>query len=168
MDLAQTFSSQYLAALAMLEQMIVRCPPDLWGELQEHEQGQFWHIAYHSLFYTHLYLQESEATFSAWPKHRKEHQFLGPVPWPPHYTPAIGDPYTQAEVLVYLAFCRNEVITRLQATDFAAPSGFDWLPFDKLELQVYTLRHLHQHIGELGGRLAARGIRTDWIGTPSW
>jgi len=27
-------------------------------------------------------------------------------------------------------------------------SGFDWLPFDKLELQFYNIRHIMQHTGE--------------------
>jgi hypothetical protein len=162
MDLPGTFASQYLAALVMLEQTVQRCPAELWADANE--KDQFWHIAYHALFYTHLYLQESGATFVAWPQHRPEYHFLGPLPWPPHRMPAIGEPYTRAEVLEFLAFCRNEVVTRLPVTDFEAASGFDWLPFDKLELQVYNLRHLHQHIGELGARLSARGILIDWIG----
>ena len=162
MDLRQSFTSQYLAALAMMAQAIDRCPPALWHDPQQ--KDQYWHIAYHALFYTHLYLHESGATFVPWPQHRPEYQFLGPLPWPPHRLPEIGEAYTQAEVMAFLAFCRAEVVTRLAQTDFAAPSGFSWLPFDKLELQVYNLRHLHQHIGELGARLSAQGILIDWIG----
>jgi hypothetical protein len=161
MDLCRAFSSQYLAALAMLEQVVTRCPPELWEDGEE--DSRFWHIAYHSLFFTHLYLQESKAAFKPWSKHRHEYEALGMVRWPSPHKPEIGEPYTQAEVLEFLASCRDLVFHQLPATDFAAPSGFDWLPFDKVELQVYNLRHLHQHIGELGGRLAAHGIETDWI-----
>ena len=85
--------------------------------------------------------------------------------WPPHKEPAIGDPYTPAEVLEYLAFCHSEVDARMATVDLDAPSGFHWLPFGKLELQLYSIRHLQQHIGELGERLAAHGnIEIDWVG----
>jgi hypothetical protein len=161
MDLWRAFSSQYLAGLAMLEVVITACPPEAWVDKQE--LSQFWQIAYHGLFFTHLYLQESEAAFEPWAKHRHEYEALGMVEWPTPHMPVIGEPYTQAEVLEFLAVCREAVVTRLPATDFGAASGFDWLPFDKVELQVYNLRHLHQHIGELGGRLAARGIKTHWV-----
>lgn len=162
MDIRKAVNSQFLAALAMLEQTIQRCPPDLWVDPQA--KDQFWQIAYHALFYTHLYLQESEATFRPWAKYRKDYHFLGPIPWEGNRMPEIEEPYTQAEVLDYLAFCRNEGQSRLAKTDFAAPSGFEWLPFSKLELQIYLIRHLQQHTGELGARLSGCDIEIGWIG----
>ncbi|MCB9122287.1 MAG: hypothetical protein H6640_21400 [Caldilineaceae bacterium] len=50
-------------------------------------------------------------------------------------------------------------------TDLSAPSGFDWLPMNKLELQIYSMRHLQQHAGELMERLGSRaGIDVPWVG----
>jgi hypothetical protein len=161
-DIRKAVDSQFLAALTMLEQTIQRCPPDLWVDPQA--KDQFWQIAYHALFYTHLYLQESEATFRPWAKYRKDYHFLGPIPWEGNRMPEIGEPYTHAEVLDYLAFCRSEGLARLPKMDFAAPSGFEWLPFNKLELQFYIIRHLQQHTGELGTRLSGRGIEIGWVG----
>jgi hypothetical protein len=149
----------------MLQRAVERFPDDLWVDSQA--KDQFWQIAYHALFYTHLYLQDSEATFRPWPKHRKDYHYLGPIGWDNNRLPEIGEPYARADVLEYLVFCRDEVITRLGQVDFAAPSGFEWLPFDKLELQVYTIRHLQQHTGELGARLSSRGIEIDWVGVSS-
>lgn len=77
---------QYHAGLRMLRQAIEVCPDDLW-EGGDHP-NQFWHVAYHGLFYTHLYLQPDEAAFTAWEGHRDEYQFLGTVPWPPYDPPA--------------------------------------------------------------------------------
>jgi hypothetical protein len=37
--------------------------------------------------------------------------------------------------------------------DFDAPSGFFWLPFSKLELQLYNIRHVQHHTGQLIDRL---------------
>ncbi len=148
MDVRKALTSQYLAALAMLEETIRRCPDDLWVDPQA--KDQFWQIAYHALFFTHLYLQESEAAFRPWAKHRKDYHNLGPIAWDGNRLPEIDEPYTPDEVLEYLGLCRDQVETRLSATDFAGASGFDWLPFDKLELQIYTIRHLQHHMGELG------------------
>jgi hypothetical protein len=52
--------------------------------------------------------------------------------------------------------------------NLAAPSGFDWLPMNKFELQIYNIRHVQQHAGELMERLGARAnIDVDWIGKGS-
>ena len=46
-----------------------------------------------------------------------------------------------------------------------ATSGFEWLPFSKLELQIYTIRHIQQHTGELMERLGTRAnVEIDWVG----
>jgi len=40
-----------------------------------------------------------------------------------------------------------------------------WLSFGKLELQLYNLRHLGQHTGELMERLGTRAaLDVDWVG----
>lgn len=164
MDVKGVIKSQYRAALAMLEQTIVKCPTALWDAPQP--ANRFWHVAYHALFYTHLYLQRSEADFTPWANHRDEYQFLGSLPWPPHKEPEIGTPYSQQEVLDYLAFCRNQVETKVDGVDLAAESGFDWLPFNKMELQLYNIRHLQHHTGELAERLGTQAdIEIDWVGT---
>jgi hypothetical protein len=166
MDTKQVIQSQYLAALEMLKQAVVKCPDSMWNAAQD--RNKFWHVAYHALFYTHLYLQDTEKDFKPWEKHRNEYQFMGQVPWPPHNPPEIGEPYTREEVLACLAFVREQVRERLPALDLEAASGFDWLPFGKLELQYYNIRHLQHHAAELYERLGARaGIDLDWIGSAS-
>ena len=90
---------------------------------------------------------------------------MGPVPWPPHNEPEIGDPYTKADVLEYITFCEQQVDDVVDTLDLAGPSGFDWLPFDKLELQFYSIRHLQLHTGELCERLWDRAqIEVSWVG----
>lgn len=155
--------SQYLAALAMLEQAVVRCPDELWDN--EEDKGKFWHVAYHVLFYTHLYLQKTEHDFQPWARHRPDYEQMGPPPWAPDQQPEIGEPYPKADVLEYLAFCRKEVAIHTAELNLDAPSGFEWLPFTKFELQIYSIRHLQQHVGELMERLGRRaGVDVDWVG----
>jgi DinB superfamily len=161
--LVDVIRSQYLASLAMLRQAVERCPDELWTA--ESPTNPFWHVAYHALFYTDLYLARTAADSVAWPKHRPEYQFMGTLPWPPHRRPNIGAPYSRAEVLEYLDHCRQEVVARLAELDMAAPSGFDWLPFGKLELQLYSIRHIQLHVGELAERLSVQaGIEVGWVG----
>jgi len=164
MDLPLTFISQYQAALAMLGQTISKCPVSLWDSPDD--KTKFWHIAYHALFYTHLYLADSEQTFTPWAKHRNEYQFMGQVPWPPHAPPKIEQPYDKATLLEYLTFCQQYVAGRIPQLNLEGASGFDWQSFSKLELLIYNLRHLQQHTGELMERLGTRaGVEINWVGS---
>ena len=149
MDTHKIIQSQYLAALEMLKQVIVKCPAALWNA--PGDKDKVWRTAYHALFYAHLYLQETEQHFQHWEK---------------HHDPETGEPFTQKEVLEYLAFVQKQVIAQVQTLNLEAESGFYWLPFNKLELQLYNLRHIQQHTGELYERLGTReNIELDWVGT---
>lgn len=163
MDYRDDFRSQFEASLEMLYQAIDKCPETLWNN--PGDKTKFWHIAYHALFYTHLYLQGSEEEFVPWVKHRKDYNFMGPLPLPPHREPEIGEPYSKEEILSYLDVCREHVKSGTRQFDPDAESGFSWLPFSKLELQIYNIRHIQQHAGELMERLGTRAnIEVDWIG----
>jgi hypothetical protein len=147
MNLNKTIQSQYLAALGMLKQVVVKCPEALWDA--PGNQDRFWRKSYHALFYTHLYLQNAEKEF---------------VPWEKHHDPDGDMPFIKDEVLEYLSFVEQQVADRVPATDLEAGSGFYWLPFDKLELQLYNIRHIQQHTGELYERLDRYGnIELGWV-----
>ena len=163
MTIKEIITSQYLASLEMLKQAIEKCPESLWDD--QAYKNKFWHIAYHVLFYTHLYLQPSERDFIPWENHRDESEFMGPLPWPPHREPQIGQPYRKAEVIEYLAVVQRQVAETVASLDMDGASGFDWLPFGKLELQFYNIRHVQQHTGELCERLGeSANVDIDWAG----
>lgn len=162
-NLAEIVQSQYLAALAMLEDTIVNCPTELWEA--KIGKNEFWHIAYHAIFYAHLYLMPSEAEFRPWEKHQDESHFLGNVPWPPHDPPKACSPYTKSEVLEYLAFCQGKVKEIISTLDWTASSGFSWYPVGKLEMEMISIRHVQQHAGELAGWLSIQsGAELVWVG----
>jgi hypothetical protein len=163
LNIHEVLGRQYRASLEMLLQAITKCPEALW--LAPGYPNKFWHIAYHALFYTHLYLQASEAEFRPWAKHRPNYQYLGAVPRPPYDRPKIDVPYSKAEILEYHQVCRGEIEDRVRALDFDSPSGFPWLRFSRMELHVYNLRHLQHHAGQLIDRLrTAENIGVDWVG----
>lgn len=163
MDLSAVVQSQYLAALAMLEATVQKCPPAIWDDRAD--RNRFWRVAFHVLFYTHLYLQEQEASFRPWAKARGEAHYLGPIFFEGNREPVVAEPYTPAEILEYLNFCRQEVMDKVPHYNYDGPSGFEWLPLNKLELQFYNIRHIQHHTGELYERLGARaGADLPWIG----
>ena len=131
----KVIKSQYAAALEMLKQAIVKCPESIWDD--PGHKNRFWHVAYHALFYTDLYVRPSERDFAPWEKHRDEYEFMGPLPWPPHKKPDIGEPYSKQEVLEYLGICQNVVEATVPTLNLDEASGFGWLPMGKLELQLH-------------------------------
>jgi len=74
MSLQAILKSQYHASLSMLRDAIDACSPELWTDSSY--VNPFWHVAYHTLFYTDFYLQASESTFVAWEHHRPKHNFF--------------------------------------------------------------------------------------------
>jgi hypothetical protein len=163
-QVVQVLRGQYHAGLSMLQQVVTRCPAEMWDD--ECDKNRFWRVAYHALFFTHLYLHESGETFAAWDMHHEDYEMLGRRPWPPHDLPIIGEPYTREEVLAFLQVCWDLVDELVPRLHLEGASGFSWLPHNKLELQFYNLRHLQQHTGELMERLGSRAqIDVDWIGS---
>lgn len=160
----EEIQAQFWAALGMLEGAVTNCPASLWDDPAD--KTKFWHIAYHALFFTHLYLQKSEEDFQPWEKHREEYELMAPPPWAPDTEPQIGEPYQKADILEYIDFCRQEAVHGLTDVDLTAASGFSWLPLSKFELQIYSIRHIQQHTGELMERLGSRAdIDIDWVGS---
>lgn len=163
MNTKDVIKSQYHASLEMLKQAIVKCPDAMWDG-RDH-RNRYWHIAYHALFYTHLYLQSSEETFIPWAKHREQANRMEGLPQPPDKEPEEASPYGKEEILAYWKLVRKEVDARVDSLSLEEASGFYWLPMDKMELQFYNIRHLQQHTGELCERLGREhGIDVDWIG----
>ena len=140
MDVRKSVASQFHAALSMMEQTVCTCPEELWDV--PGQTNPFWRVAYHALFFVDLYLQPSEDVMTLWEEGREGYQFLGPTPWPPHTQPAADQPYRRQEILAYIDYCRSHVDRTVPSIDLSAPSGFHWLPFDKMELQIYNIRHL--------------------------
>lgn len=156
MDPKSALRSQYLSGLRMLKQAVNRCPDDLWIA-GEHPRN-FWRIAYHTAFYTHLYLSADNASFVPWKDHRDGVRLL----WG---EPQVVEPYTRKEILRYIEQIIRCVGPALDAMDLdRTESGFSWYPnMSKFEHQLVNLRHLGGHVGQLSELLMAHGFETDWI-----
>lgn len=166
--------SQYHAALAMLSQAVERCPDALWGAPRPHG-NPFWRVAYHTLYYTHLYLQPSADSFRPWEHHQTRIQDLDDFPAPPeieglceppHRPPQTGERYSKGQLLGYWGICDRMVDPAIDSFDLdAADCGFSWYKLSKLEHQIVSIRHIQHHAAQLGDRLReATGAGIDWVG----
>jgi hypothetical protein len=150
--------NQYGAAIDMLEDAIRLCPDPLWTavlwkDAEDVRYGQFWFVAYHALFWTDLYLTGSSKGFA---------------PPPPFIRGRLPDqPYTREQVLAYLVECRQKCQSTIEAlTDEKAQQRcvFEWMEPSFLELQLYAMRHVQEHAGQLSLFLGQHDVEGfDWV-----
>jgi hypothetical protein len=166
-SLRDALKSQYHAALAMLRGTIEPCPDDLW--LSDEHRNACWQVAYHTLFFAHVYLMPNKEAFRPWKGHQADVQHPDGIPGPadPNSSrPLLPRPYTKAEVLAYWGVCDEMVDSAVDALDLESPdSGFSWYRMPKLEHQILNIRHIQHHTAQLADRLRfATDTGTRWVG----
>ena len=155
MEIKEGILSQYNASLAMLEESIRACPEDLWYE----ESG-----GNHILFYANLYSNESIDNYKGWYKEKENYHFMKWTPYPPNKPAEITDNFSREEILEYLEFVQTSIRRNIESMDLSKQSAFEWLPISNLELQLYNIRHIQHHVGQLIYKLSNISIKVDWIG----
>ncbi|MCL4562418.1 MAG: DinB family protein [Chloroflexi bacterium] len=156
---------QFTSAIDMLENSLRACPDQLWvkpmwadSEMPA-EFSAFWYVAYHALFWVDLYLSGSIDGFNP------------PAP----FTLSELDPagklpernYTRAELLNYLAHCRQKCQVTLNnlSEDRAKESCyFSWGEVSFAELLLDNMRHTQEHAAQLDMFLGQQtGRDSKWI-----
>ena len=136
----QIVTGQFEAALAMLNQCIAACPPEHWeGEIAN---DTFRYVAYHTLFFTDLYLSPSEEAFQLRDLHQRGGDERGE-----DASPGLSKEETQA----YVPICRQKMLDTLAAEtaeSLQGPSGFSSRKISRGELHIYNLRHVQHHAGQ--------------------
>jgi hypothetical protein len=166
-QLRLVLANQYRAGLAMVRDAVMRCPNAVWE--QDAHDSAFWQIAYHTLYFTHLYLQPRVDDFVPHPGHQADVQHddgLAGPPDPASERPLLPTPYGKEHVLAYVDQLIANVADALEAIDLtAADSGFPWYPVSKLEHQIINVRHLQHHAGQLTARVRDSGSGpVRWVG----
>jgi hypothetical protein len=151
--------SQYQAALAMFRNAVGAVPAARWNDAAD--INVTWKLAYHVLFFTHLYLSASEEAFEPW-----ERAIPGfDVREDPLLAPADTTPYTVADILAYADAIEAMLPTLVPVTPYDGPSGFSWLRIARFEHHVRNIRHLQHHAGQISERArAAGGDGLEWTG----
>ncbi len=154
---------QFGAAITMLENDLRACPARLWQDslwsdpTDAPEYTQFWFVAFHALKWLDFYLSGTDGGYETYA-----------LPAPFLFRGLPEKPYTQAQLLDYLSFCRAKCRSTLEAlTDEHAaqncvlPSG-EQVSF--AELQLYNLRHLQEHVAQLNLHLGHNlPAAPDWV-----
>lgn len=159
--------SQYHAALAMLRSAIADCPEELW--LKAGHTNAYWQIAYHVIFFTHLYLHREDAAFMAWSGHQDDVAYPSAVKGGYKHEGMARElpvPYTKAQALEYCDLCDALVDQAVDSFDLESDScGFGWYKMGKLEHQFVNIRHIQHHTAQLADRLRNdAGIAVSWVG----
>jgi hypothetical protein len=149
---------QFGAAIDMLNDVIRLCPDPLWTaavwkDPEDERYGQFWFIAYHTLFWLDLFLTGSSEGFT---------------PPPPFIRGALPEqPYRKDQILAYLGACRKKCQATIEGlTDEKAGQRcvFKWMEPSFLELQMYCMRHVQEHAAQLSLALGQHDVTgMDWI-----
>jgi hypothetical protein len=165
MDVRAALKSQYHAALKTLHEVIETCPDVTWND-PTYDPARFWRVAYHTLFYTHFYLQQDQEAFTPWARHREEAQFISSVPWETQRPPKACEPFTRNDLLEYCDVCDGMIDAGVDALDLSAPQcGFPWYEMPTLEHQIVNIRHIQHHAAALSSRLRrSAGIEVPWVG----
>jgi uncharacterized damage-inducible protein DinB len=141
----QLLASQFEAALSMLRQCIAACPLEHWED--KIASGTFRWVAYHTLFFTDLYLSPSAEAFQLRDLHERGGDERQDIQCPG---------LDQAETLAYLDLCREKMLATL-ATEtresLEGESGFSWYPVSRGELHLVNIRHIQHHTGALYAHL---------------
>ncbi|MBZ0299101.1 MAG: DinB family protein [Anaerolineae bacterium] len=142
----------------MLDAAISACPERLWSaalweDSEDPRYGQFWSVAYHTLFWLDLYLHGS---------------FEGFAPPAPFLSRGLPEkPYTKEEIRTYLSQCRRKcqsLIERLTDEQAYEIRRFNWMEPSFVELQLYSMRHVQEHAAQLSLLLGQHGIAgPDWV-----
>jgi hypothetical protein len=147
---------QFGAAIDMLENAIVACPDEVWGDRTQ--RPEFWYLAYHTLFWLDFYLSDSPEGFAPpAPFTLDEMDPAGLLP---------GRVYTKEELRNYLEYGRRKCRAALESlTDEKAGQRFrlNWMDFSLAELHLYNLRHVQHGAAQLNLILRQR---TD--SAPGW
>lgn len=147
--------SQFKAALDMFEEAVQACPEDHWNNPEHIDR--FWHVAYHTLFYTDLYLGLPENDFESQPYHYEKAQWLPEDP--AEYEGITAFP--KEDILAYLSFVRNRldtVMERLVDVRLDRPCPFTWLDMIIPECLLYNMRHLQHHASQLLLMMQQEGV----------
>jgi hypothetical protein len=165
MEVRSALKSQYHAALKTLHDVIEKCPEELWNDPAD-SSAPFWRVAYHTLFYAHLYLQQNQEAFTPWARHREEAQYISSVPREANRPPKQCEPFTRKDLLDYCKECDGMIDGGVDALDLSAPQcGFPWYKMPTLEHQIVNIRHIQHHAAALSSRLRrSAGISINWVG----
>ena len=148
----ELIANQYEATLCTLNTCVDRCPETAWDAPVAN--WTFCQVAFHTLFFTDLYLSQNEDSFRRQPFHRDNEHIFRDYEELEDRPPTLR--YDKTSIKRYMTHCRNkasEVVAAETAETLKAQPGFKWLTFSRAEVHVCNIRHIQHHAAQLTLRL---------------
>jgi hypothetical protein len=162
-SIQSAMSQQFISAIDMLENVIRACPDRLWqvrlwDDPELPRADEFWYLAYHTLFWTDLYLTGSIEGFSPpSPFTLDELDPAGIIP---------PEPFSRDELLTYLNHTREKcrvTVAALTEENATRICTFPWGQITFAGLLLDNMRHVQEHVAQLNLVL---GQQIGW--SPKW
>ncbi|MFN8310900.1 MAG: DinB family protein [Chitinophagales bacterium] len=129
---------QFGAAIDMMENALSECPEPLWNN-----GSNFWHIAYHTIFYLDYYLDTDPDRFAPPAPFTLSEFEDGEMP------PKV---YSKEELIGYVRHCREKCYRLIMDLD-AAKMELRWKnpyrDYNRFEILIYNMRHVQHHTAQL-------------------
>jgi hypothetical protein len=162
----ELIAAQYEAGLCTLSHCVERCPDGLWDARVA--RYPFSQVAFHTLFFTDLYLGSDPDALQDQAFHRANPTLFGDYEQLQDREPVSR--YERAQIRMYLEHCRRkaaEVMTAETDATLTALSKFGRRrSFSRAELHVYNIRHVQHHAAQLILRLRLdSAVDIPWVGS---
>ena len=134
-------TSQYLASLTMLKTCVENYDAGLWANCSDYKSpaGQ---IAYHTAFYTNIYLSPSRSRAVRWDKEVPRMEDLGkPI------TP--NDVLSQSDIAHFVDHIVQCIPRYLERFSMDSDCWPNWYSLSQMEFHMNNLRHIQHHVGQL-------------------
>ncbi|UCG89624.1 MAG: DinB family protein [Candidatus Heimdallarchaeota archaeon] len=156
--ISKAFQEQYGAAIEMLEQVIKKCPEEIWDDRTS--GPPFWQVVYHTLWYLDWYLGKSKEERKTFKPRFVDESFENLKELPKGIL-------TSEQLHSYLSDIKKKGKHRLEQLtleEIVKPSVFEWHGSSIHSSLIYNIRHVMLHIGALNSRLLRKGIKLDnWV-----
>jgi len=151
MHLASALLGQFEAAMRTLQQAITDCPEEAWSS--PHPDAPFSQVVFHALLFTDIYLGWDEEAVKAQDFHVRHRQIFLEYEELADQVALMtyGRDFIQAYFAFVLAKGRVSIPAESDET-LRGDSGFAYRKFSRLELHIYSIRHVQHHAAQLGLR----------------
>jgi hypothetical protein len=147
----------------MLGSCVDECPGSAWlGPVGNWKCCQ---VAFHTLFFTDLYLGTGVKACTQQPFHDEHRRIFEGYEELEDRPPVLE--YEKTFIRAYLLHCLDKIPRALAEEDeasLAAPSPFKWLPMTRAEVYACNIRHIQHHAGQLSLRFKLdHAIDIPWV-----
>jgi hypothetical protein len=154
---SEAVRQQFGAAIDMLENALLACPEELWGDRSR--EPQYWYLVYHTLFWLDFYLSDSPEGFA--PPAPFTLDEMDPAGLMPERV------YTKEEMRAYLEHGRRKCMAVMEALNeekAARRFRYNWMDFSTVELHLHNLRHVQHGAAQLNLILRQRtNSAPNWV-----